>query len=106
MKGFVTFSKPPLAASDANATSTTTTRPFSKPGLGSFLGVAKASVARTTECYSTLVELRWNKQGLLPVIALDRLTGEVRMLAWANHKTLNTTLQTNLTTFFNRSQQT
>lgn len=105
MNGFVTFSKPPLAASDANATSTTTIRPLTDPGFGSFLGVAKASVARTTECYSPLVELRWNEQGLLPVIALDRLTGEVRMLAWANREALDATLRTSLATFFSRSRQ-
>lgn len=46
MKGLVIFSKPPPDASDANATSSTTTRPFTEPGFGSFRGVAKASSAR------------------------------------------------------------
>ena len=43
MNGFVIFSKPPPDASDAKATSTTTTRPFTLLGLGSLRGVAKAS---------------------------------------------------------------
>src|SRR2546430_778991 len=43
MKGFVIFAKPPPDASEANATSTTTTRPFTLLAFGSFLGVANAS---------------------------------------------------------------
>src|SRR6185295_6871413 len=50
------------------------------------------------------VKLRWNEQGLLPVVALDRLTGEVRMLAWANAEALESTLRTRQATFFSRSR--
>ena len=50
------------------------------------------------------MDLRWNDQGLLPVIAVDRLTGEVRMLAWANQEALDATLRTSRATFFSRSR--
>jgi phosphoribosyl-ATP pyrophosphohydrolase/phosphoribosyl-AMP cyclohydrolase len=50
------------------------------------------------------VDLRWNELGLLPVIALDRLTGEVRMLAWANVEALEKTVRTSQATFFSRSR--
>jgi phosphoribosyl-ATP pyrophosphohydrolase/phosphoribosyl-AMP cyclohydrolase len=50
------------------------------------------------------VDLRWNELGLLPVIALDRLTGEVRMLAWANSEALEKTVRTSQATFFSRSR--
>jgi phosphoribosyl-ATP pyrophosphohydrolase/phosphoribosyl-AMP cyclohydrolase len=50
------------------------------------------------------VDLRWNEQGLLPVIAVDRLTGEVRMLAWASSEALEATLRTSRATFFSRSR--
>jgi hypothetical protein len=46
MNGFVIFSNPPPDASDANATSSTTMRPLTAEGFGSFRGVAKASSAR------------------------------------------------------------
>jgi hypothetical protein len=49
MKGSVTFWKPPLDASEANATSTTTTRPVKSRGRGSFRGDAKASSGRGGE---------------------------------------------------------
>ena len=45
MNGSVIFSKPPLAASDANATSSTTTRPLRSRARGSLRGEAKASSA-------------------------------------------------------------
>src|SRR5580692_4921293 len=46
MNGRVIFSKPPLAASDAKATSSTTTRPRRSPARGSLRGDANASSAR------------------------------------------------------------
>ena len=46
MKGSVIFSKPPLAASEANATSSTTTLPLRSRAFGSLRGDAKASSGR------------------------------------------------------------
>lgn len=49
-------------------------------------------------------ELRYNEQGLLPAIAQDRLTGEVRMLAWMDKNAVERTLETRRATFFSRSR--
>jgi len=49
-------------------------------------------------------ELRYNEQGLLPAIAQDRLTGEVRMLAWMDKTAVERTLETRKATFFSRSR--
>src|SRR5512135_951798 len=46
MNGRVSFSKPPPDASEANATSTTATLPFTSLGFGSLRGVAKHSSQR------------------------------------------------------------
>jgi phosphoribosyl-AMP cyclohydrolase / phosphoribosyl-ATP pyrophosphohydrolase len=49
-------------------------------------------------------ELRYNEHGLLPAIAQDRLTGEVRMLAWMDRHAVEQTLKTRRATFFSRSR--
>lgn len=50
------------------------------------------------------MDVKWNEAGLAPVVVVDRLTGEVRMLAWANEEALETTLSTGKGTFFSRSR--
>src|SRR5580692_5622436 len=98
MKGSVIFAKPPLAASEANATSSTTTRPLSSRARGSLRGDAKASSGRddtrgvlstpvrddTLLAMTAALPLELDDQGLLPVVVQDHLTGEVRMVAFAN----------------------
>lgn len=49
--------------------------------------------------------LRWNDDALIPVIAQDAETGEVRMMAWADHRALELTLETGEAHFFSRSRQ-
>ncbi len=49
--------------------------------------------------------VRFGAHGLVPAIAQDHLTGEVRMLAWMNEEALEKTLATGLATFFSRSRQ-
>ena len=49
--------------------------------------------------------LAWDARGLLPVVVSDRLTGEIRMVAYANEEALRTTLATGLATFWSRSRQ-
>jgi phosphoribosyl-ATP pyrophosphohydrolase/phosphoribosyl-AMP cyclohydrolase len=48
--------------------------------------------------------LTFDEKGLLPVIAQDRLTGQVRMVAWMNRDAVARTLETGLATFFSRSR--
>lgn len=50
-------------------------------------------------------ELAWGELGLLPAIAQDRLTGQVRMVAWVSREALAETLRSGRATFFSRSRQ-
>ncbi|MBM4361741.1 MAG: bifunctional phosphoribosyl-AMP cyclohydrolase/phosphoribosyl-ATP diphosphatase HisIE [Deltaproteobacteria bacterium] len=50
--------------------------------------------------------LRFDAQGLLPAVAQDRLTGQIRMVAWMNADALARTLETGLATFWSRSRGT
>lgn len=45
------------------------------------------------------------KPELLPVVAQDYVTGEIRMLAWATHDAIRATLESGRATFFSRSRQ-
>jgi len=49
--------------------------------------------------------LRYDAQGLLPVIAQEAGTGEVLMLAWMNSDALARTLETGRVTYWSRSRQ-
>lgn len=48
--------------------------------------------------------LKFDERGLLPAIAQDHLTGQVRMLAYMNQAALEQTLATGKATFFSRSR--
>jgi phosphoribosyl-ATP pyrophosphohydrolase/phosphoribosyl-AMP cyclohydrolase len=48
--------------------------------------------------------LTFDDKGLLPALAQDRITGEVRMVAWMNADALRLTLETGKATFFSRSR--
>lgn len=49
--------------------------------------------------------LKFNSEGLIPAIVQDRLTGEVRMMAWMNRESLAKTLESRKATFYSRSRQ-
>lgn len=49
--------------------------------------------------------LRWNDDGLIPVIAQDAETGEIRMMAWADREALELSLKSGEAHFFSRSRQ-
>ena len=53
---------------------------------------------------TSLADLRWNDQGLLPVVVQDNATGEVLMMAWANEAALQYTLDTRQATYWSRSR--
>jgi phosphoribosyl-ATP pyrophosphohydrolase/phosphoribosyl-AMP cyclohydrolase len=50
------------------------------------------------------MDLKFGEGGLVPVIAQDRITGQVRMLAYADREALARTLSTGRATFFSRSR--
>ncbi len=51
------------------------------------------------------MDLRFDQQGLITTVVQDRISGQVRMVAWMNQQALDATLRTGLLTFFSRSRQ-
>ena len=51
-----------------------------------------------------LAQLKKDAAGLVTVVAQDRLTGEVRMVAHANEEAVQQTLETGAAHFFSRSR--
>jgi len=52
----------------------------------------------------TAPPITWNADGLAPVVVQDRLTGEIRMVAYANAEALTQTLTTGQAHFYSRSR--
>jgi len=48
--------------------------------------------------------IRYDSDGLVPVVVRDAATGEVSMLAWANREALAATLESKKATFWSRSR--
>lgn len=49
-------------------------------------------------------DLKWDSAGLIAAVAQDRLTGQVRMVAWMNREALEATLDSGCATFYSRSR--
>lgn len=52
-----------------------------------------------------LDEIKWNEQGLVPVIAQDRDSGRVLMVAWMNRESLQMTAAGGKAVYWSRSRQ-
>ncbi len=52
-----------------------------------------------------ITDIRYNEQGLVPVIAQDATSLEVLMLAWMNSDALTQTLTTGQATYWSRSRR-
>jgi phosphoribosyl-AMP cyclohydrolase len=52
-----------------------------------------------------LEELRWDAEGLLPVIAQEASTGDVLMFAWMNREALLQTILTGEAVYWSRSRK-
>jgi len=52
-----------------------------------------------------MVSLKFNSEGLIPVIAQDYRTGEVRMFAWANEEAIKKTLESGYAHYYSRSRK-
>lgn len=50
-------------------------------------------------------KIKFDRDGLVPVVVQEHKTGEVLMLAYANNKAVAMTLMTGLATFWSRSRQ-
>ena len=58
-----------------------------------------------TEHDTLLQDIKWNEQGLIPVIAQDWQTAEVLMLAWMNSDALQLTINEGRAIYWSRSRQ-
>ena len=54
---------------------------------------------------SWLDEVKWDADGLVPVIAQERDTGDVLMFAWMNREALQRTAETGRAVYYSRSRQ-
>jgi phosphoribosyl-AMP cyclohydrolase len=52
-----------------------------------------------------LDDIKWNDQGLVPVIAQDHQTQDILMMAWMNRESLLLTTQKNIAIYYSRSRQ-
>ena len=50
-------------------------------------------------------ELAYDERGLIPAVVQDRLTGQVRMVAWMNAEALRLTIESGRATFYSRSRR-
>lgn len=54
---------------------------------------------------STLDELKWDRDGLIPALVQEARTGEILMLAWMDRQALSQTVETRLAHYWSRSRQ-
>lgn len=54
---------------------------------------------------ASVSELKFDAQGLITAVVQDRLTGEVRMVAWMNQEAVAQTIESGRATFYSRSRQ-
>ena len=52
-----------------------------------------------------LDNIKWDKEGLVPVIAQEASTGDVLMLAWMNREALKATQERGQSVYWSRSRQ-
>ncbi len=52
-----------------------------------------------------MISLKFNEEGLVPVIAQDYRTGEIRMFAWANEEAIRKTIETGYAHYYSRSRK-
>jgi phosphoribosyl-ATP pyrophosphohydrolase/phosphoribosyl-AMP cyclohydrolase len=52
----------------------------------------------------SLLPLKFDAKGLIPAIVQDRLTGEIRMVAFATNEAVRRTIETGFATFWSRSR--
>ena len=64
-----------------------------------------AAAGTSVDLAEFLDAVKFNDQGLVPVIAQDRASGTVLMLAWMNRTSIEQTLASGSVTYFSRSRQ-
>lgn len=75
-------------------------------GEGLFLSMEAMPKGTRLPSSDLLAQLRWNEQGLIPVIAQDVHTHAVLMVAWMNAEALQITLKEQRVCYWSRSRKT
>ena len=57
-----------------------------------------------TDLEQVVAEIRWNRDGLVPTIAQDVVSGKVLMLAWMNRESFTQTLTRGVAVYWSRSR--
>jgi len=57
-----------------------------------------------TENSKWLDEIKWNDQGLVPVITQEKMSGKILTLAWINREALQKTVETGRAVYWSRSR--
>ncbi|MBA3582685.1 MAG: phosphoribosyl-AMP cyclohydrolase [Gammaproteobacteria bacterium] len=70
-----------------------------------FARLELAELGQSTPWSEVLAALKFNEQGLIPVIAQRHDTGEVLMFAWMNQQSLLETISTKQVCYWSRSRQ-
>jgi len=71
-----------------------------------FKDLEKKTQGERADLETTLSELKYNDDGLIPAIAQQHDTGEVLMMAWMNRQSIEETLQTGQVCYWSRSRNT
>lgn len=71
-----------------------------------FKELEKKSQGDKADLETTLSELKYNQDGLIPAIAQQHDTGEVLMMAWMNRQSIEETLSTGQVCYWSRSRNT
>lgn len=69
-----------------------------------FKELEKKSQGDIADLKTTLSELKYNSDGLIPAIAQQHDTGEVLMMAWMNRQSIEETLNTGQVCYWSRSR--
>ena len=62
------------------------------------------ALVRYTRCMTWLDDVKWDRDGLVPVIAQERGTGHVLMFAWMNREALARTADSGRAVYWSRSR--
>jgi phosphoribosyl-ATP pyrophosphohydrolase/phosphoribosyl-AMP cyclohydrolase len=77
---------------------------FSMADIEALRAAIKIKGAGTTVEGINFDEIKWDADGLVPVVAQDRRTGAVLMLSWSNRDTLESSLKTKQMSYFDRAR--
>ena len=80
-------------------------RPMSSEGSTDGVTDVAAATADYTAAMDWLDQIKWDRDGLVPVIAQEQGSNDILMFAWMNREALQRTLETGRSWFWSRSRK-